>query len=470
NLVTINDAAENQWLKDTFGTTEALFIGFSDAETEGTWKWASGETIDWVLGNPNNGIYADWSPEQPDDRQGNQDYAILSHIWNSNTDKWDDVTNGAHFRGIIEIDWSSVGGNDTVFGGAGNDQIYGNSGNDLLYGDYAEDNPTATQTISETLSFQQGVNGYAGTVDTQLHGYYWTTNYGNATSLGVDSNDYGYPVHTLMKFDDIFGSQQGQIASDSTIESAILELNVSNPGSSFKVHEMLKNWSENSTWYSWDNYDNGVSANGVEAKSAAVATTGWVSNGILRIDVTESLQAWQANPSSNQGWAFLPTGSDGVDFSSSEGGNAPRLVVDVTQQTSVSDSTVGEGDDKITGNGGNDTIYGGAGDDILEGTDEIVAGYYENDVLVGGAGADKFILGNQQQAYYATGGYQDYAVIQDFDPTADTIQFYGSAANYQSQQQGNDTFVSRNGDLVVILENTSNLNLSSSAFEYVNGV
>ncbi|MGK7952731.1 MAG: NF038122 family metalloprotease [Xenococcaceae cyanobacterium] len=654
NLVTINDAAENQWLKDTFGTTEALFIGMSDAETEGTWKWASGQSV----------TYTDWAPNEPNDYQGNQDYAILSHIWNDNTDKWDDVTNGSSFRGIIEIDWSSVGGNDTVIGGAGNDQIYGNSGNDQIYGDntanftttaivktpknltfqqgvngyngtvdtilkenYSNNSyssatslqvdidsttdfqslirfddifgdelgkialydtidsaileidvsnsgnsiavhqmlqswsnsatwnslvngisangieatstaiattgsvstgilsidvteslkawqanpnsnhgwaflPTGTadvffdsaegsnaprltvnlnqtssqsltvvdvnQTSSQTLTFEQGVNGYNGTIDTKLHGYYSTTNYGNATSLNVDGNDLGYPVQSLIKFDNIFGSQAGQIAQGATINSAILEIDVSDPGNGLKVHELLKNWSESSTYYSWGN---GVSANGVEAASTAVATTNWVNTGILQIDVTESLKAWQADPTSNFGWALMATGSDGVDFGSSEGGNAPRLVVDVTNVVQETPSVPAEGHDNITGNGGNDTISGGAGDDILNGTDEMVAGYYEIDVLVGGDGADKFILGDANRAYYATAGYQDYAVIKDFDSSSlDKIQLYGAATDYQSQLQGTDMFLSRNGDLVAILENTKIVNLTGSGFEYVSAI
>ena len=58
-------------------------------------------------------------------------------------------------------------------------------------------------------------------------------------------------------------------------------------------------------------------------------------------------------------------------------------------------------------------------------------------------------------------------MIQDFDSTVDTIQFNGVAGNYQQQQQGNDLHLTRNGDLVVILENTNTLNLNGSAFEYV---
>ena len=124
----------------------------------------------------------------------------------------------------------------------------------------------------------------------------------------------------------------------------------------------------------------------------------------------------------------------------------------------------------LTGNGGNDTLQGGAGDDVLNGTDEVVAGYYEKDVLIGGDGVDKFILGDVDRAYYATAGNQDYAVIEDFDGTVDLIQFYGVAGDYQQQQQGDDLFISRNGDLIAILENTSSVNFNSSSFEYVTAI
>ena len=142
NLVTINDAAENQWLKNTFGATEALWTGFSDAETEGVWKWASGEGSDWILGASNDGIYADWAPNQPDDYNGNQDYAILSHMWDSSTDQWDDVTSTNQHRGIIEIKVTPEpgvvevleAGNDYLVGGSGHDSLTGGAGDDILNG------------------------------------------------------------------------------------------------------------------------------------------------------------------------------------------------------------------------------------------------------------------------------------------------------------------------------------------------
>ncbi len=345
-------------------------------------------------------------------------------------------------------DTTSVGGNDTVFGGSGNDQIYGNSGNDLLYG-----NNTSNSDTSETLSFQQGINGYNGTVDTQIYIKNPNTDYSTSSTIIIDGNDDRREV--LIRFEEIFGVQADQITSDKTINSAFLEINVTDRGPEIEIYEMMQNWSDTDTWNS---LNNGIQTDGVEASSTPAANiTTETEKGIFRIDVTASLQAWQANPNTNHGWAIFLDHSNRIDFDSSESSNAPRLVVDVETQDN----------DNLTGNGGNDTLAGSAGNDIINGTDEIVAGYSELDVLNGGAGADTFILGDAIQAYYATAGNQDYAVIQDFDSSQDTIQFYGSAGDYQSQLQGNDMLISRNGDLVAILENTNSVNFNASGFEYV---
>ncbi|MEM9905138.1 MAG: LamG-like jellyroll fold domain-containing protein, partial [Cyanobacteria bacterium P01_D01_bin.44] len=145
NLVTINDTAENQWLKNTFGTTEALWIGFSDAEIEGSWQWSSGETS----------AYTDWATGQPDDNQGTQDYAVLSHIWDAFTDKWDDVNADAWFRGIVEIKLPAYAdsGHDQLVGGSGNDILNGGAGNDILNG---------TDTVSVGNFEQDSLTGGTG--------------------------------------------------------------------------------------------------------------------------------------------------------------------------------------------------------------------------------------------------------------------------------------------------------------------
>ncbi|MFM6908056.1 MAG: lectin-like protein, partial [Dolichospermum sp.] len=116
NLVTVNDAAENQFLVNTFGGTERLWIGLTDEVTEGTFKWANGEAV----------TYTNWSPGQPDDNFGGQDYAYINF---QNPGKWDDagITDNLNFRGIIEIANPS---NDTIIGSTGNDTINGGIGQD----------------------------------------------------------------------------------------------------------------------------------------------------------------------------------------------------------------------------------------------------------------------------------------------------------------------------------------------------
>jgi len=87
---------------------------------------------------------------------------------------------------------------------------------------------------------------------------------------------------------------------------------------------MLRDWSGTDTWNS---LDDGIQVNGVDAMVTPDAVTGTVGTGLLTIDVTASLKAWQANPATNYGWAIVPTGGNGVDFHSAEGTAPPRLVV-----------------------------------------------------------------------------------------------------------------------------------------------
>ena len=211
----------------------------------------------------------------------------------------------------------------------GNYQITVNGGSakiaDLAGNQMAETNVSVEidTTISQ-LSFQQG-NGYTGTVDTYIQQGSANTSHSRSTSLNVDASDRGGPVQSLLRFDNLFGDGPGQIASNAKILSASLELQVFDHGDDLTFHRMLQDWSDTATWNS---LGNGVQANGIEAVSTPDVVTSDVNEGTLSVDVTQSLQAWLADPSSNHGWAILPTSYNGVDFYSSEGAIAPRLVVD----------------------------------------------------------------------------------------------------------------------------------------------
>jgi glucose/arabinose dehydrogenase len=90
NLVTINDAAEEKWLRETFGSREDFWIGINDREAEGQFEWASGETV----------TYTNWAEGQPNDLYGIQDYGAMNF---RGTDRWNDNFFFTRFQGIIEI-------------------------------------------------------------------------------------------------------------------------------------------------------------------------------------------------------------------------------------------------------------------------------------------------------------------------------------------------------------------------------
>jgi hypothetical protein len=193
-----------------------------------------------------------------------------------------------------------------------------------------------------TLTFQNGSNGYAGTQDTVIRSAAPGTNYGADPSISVDGDDGSpglQPNHGLIRFDAIFGPGAAQIQPGVVIESATLSLNVFNPGSGWAVHDMLTDWAQGTA--TWNSLIGGVQANGVEAGAQPLLSVGSndgnenVGNGLLVLDLTASLRAWQAGTLPGYGWALLPftNGTNGIDFDSSEALTAslrPVLTVQVS--------------------------------------------------------------------------------------------------------------------------------------------
>jgi hypothetical protein len=97
NLVTINDAAENAWLKAAFldpNPTINPWIGLHDIDNNNIWEWISGEPVS----------YLNWAPGEPNfsfERVSNIFPAnhSLAGLWNN---AYDDVSSGVLF-GIVEV-------------------------------------------------------------------------------------------------------------------------------------------------------------------------------------------------------------------------------------------------------------------------------------------------------------------------------------------------------------------------------
>jgi len=213
---------------------------------------------------------------------------------------------------------------------------------------------------------------YAGTVDVQINENNATLNYGGEATLTTDMDDNGSRVHAFLRFDDLIGTNPGQIPPGSTITSAKLVFHAtSSTKGEIKMHRMLVPWGEHSTWMDFTPVDpatglpswvsltyfntelltdvtlpsvmegGGVQADNVEAMSMVDARFNMKkpiplpfivqpppSIGIFEADLTAAVQAW-VNGQTNYGWFFEPTSGDGWDFETAEGKQPPALVIEV---------------------------------------------------------------------------------------------------------------------------------------------
>lgn len=90
-----------------------------------------------------------------------------------------------------------------------------------------------------------------------------------------------------------------------------------------RLHRMLQPWSSASTWDSFGG--NGVQTNDVEAAADVSAQSNAFITGVNTFDVTATVAAWLADPTTNHGWVILGKGNDDAQFTSSESTAAPEL-------------------------------------------------------------------------------------------------------------------------------------------------
>lgn len=209
---------------------------------------------------------------------------------------------------------------------------------------------TAMSAQAGVVTFQQGVDGYTGTRDTQVRGAAADTNYGSGFEVSIDASDGGQPTHSLLKFEGIIGNNAGQIPTGSTINSATLRVVITSTGSGWLWHRMLKDWDE--TTATWNSLVNGIQADDVEAvatptfQAGANNSSGNIPTGAYTLDLTADVQAW-ANGAANYGWGilpFMPNGTNGIDFYSRDydGSEAGFPLPDVLPLLTVDFSPVPE--------------------------------------------------------------------------------------------------------------------------------
>ncbi|MEM7626064.1 MAG: DNRLRE domain-containing protein [Planctomycetota bacterium] len=173
---------------------------------------------------------------------------------------------------------------------------------------------------AETVTFQQGVDNYAGTSDTSLFQDKPDTMISGSKGLFVQNGEKdGEPNqrHILIRFDDIFGAGPNQIPADATIDNATVTMVCQygySPDGGLEVFELIRPFKDGTTW---NNFGDGVTV-GEDTASDPVGAFSIFSNkkDNAVVDVTASITAWVANPSANLGWSILEADRVGFDGTS----------------------------------------------------------------------------------------------------------------------------------------------------------
>jgi hypothetical protein len=173
-----------------------------------------------------------------------------------------------------------------------------------------------------TISFQDGVNGYNGTRDTRLISANPNINYGNADELRLDGGGALTNESSLIYWD------LTDIPIASTIDSVMITLDTTNSSNdTYEFYEMKRAWVEGEA--TWNNYAAGFSwgvpgADGTSDRGSTVLGTitplNPDSNTIsLNAAGVGMVQSWVNNPSSNNGFIIMDySNSNGAKFASSD--------------------------------------------------------------------------------------------------------------------------------------------------------
>lgn len=151
-----------------------------------------------------------------------------------------------------------------------------------------------------TVTIQQNVGGYTGTVDSFLREGRANNSYTTATEINVDGADStNVKIQGLLSFSGIFGNGPGQIPLGSVITSATLTLSISDATKNpLSLYRMVQDWTALPS-LTWNTMVGGVQTDGTEALSTPDLMLGALASGSQTISVLQSLQAWSAGAANN---------------------------------------------------------------------------------------------------------------------------------------------------------------------------
>ena len=201
------------------------------------------------------------------------------------------------------------------------------------------------ETDLDLYSFQYGLNGYTSSVDTYISndgGNDFIQNFGDDDTMELMLGAADEIKMGLLRFNDLFGAQAGQITPAEEIRQATLSLAITETADQEAIlREILPytatfgtlvidtNFAENEVTY--ENFvDNGfVVMPGVEVSEEPTASFTPDMTGLHQVDVTSSVQKWHSGELENYGWLIEAGGDDQVEIATKEWESlAPQLVVE----------------------------------------------------------------------------------------------------------------------------------------------
>ena len=339
------------------------------------------------------------------------------------------------------------GGNDFLDGGSGNDQMHGGKGNDTFVVDSAgdkvyENSGQGTDTVESYINYT--LPDHVENLSIEGNAY---SGEGNSLNNVIVGNDRNNSLKGFAGSDSLFGNGgndylDGGAGADQMHGSVGDDIYVVDNTGDFIAEPTGVEGGRDSVHVYVNNYRLANNVEQLYVHGAYTAHGNSLDNYI-----------WGNNEANR---LYGGSGHDKIEAS----GGSDELFAGSGTDTLIG----GTGNDELYGGTGSDTLYGDAGGDWLVGYGGSAT--KDRDYMVGGADADKFFLGDKSGIFYTN---QPYAIIADFSRAeGDKIVVHGSPAAYQLDYSANvygssalDTRVFYNGDLIGIVQDTTNVSLAA---------
>jgi hypothetical protein len=185
------------------------------------------------------------------------------------------------------------------------------------------DAPPPADARIATVAFEDGIAGYAGTLDSDIDEEAPDTVNGAEPVVNYNIHASGEAEPGLLQFAGIFGAGASQIPPGATILDARVRLSLTKTtNDTGTIHEVTVPWDETVTWNTFGPQP------GVQPTDLGALVGIPPMNGTVEIELTDSVARWSEDPAQNRGWIFqVPTEDGGAWRSAESGGPRPRLTV-----------------------------------------------------------------------------------------------------------------------------------------------